>query len=63
MDIRDAEASLAGIAHVLRPGAWFVTSLLHPCFPGNTKRHGSGYGRQRRSHHWTTWAGRAAAAS
>ncbi len=37
MDIRDAEASLAGIAHVLRPGAWFVTSLVHPCFPGNAK--------------------------
>jgi 2-polyprenyl-3-methyl-5-hydroxy-6-metoxy-1,4-benzoquinol methylase len=37
MDIRDHEATLAGIAHVLRPGGWFVTSLVHPCFPGNAR--------------------------
>jgi SAM-dependent methyltransferase len=34
MDIPDHDAALAGIARVLRPGAWFVTSLVHPCFPG-----------------------------
>jgi len=37
MDIRDHEATLSGIAHVLRPGGWFVTSLVHPCFPGNAR--------------------------
>ena len=37
MDIRDHEATLAGIAHVLRQGGWFVTSLVHPCFPGNAR--------------------------
>jgi SAM-dependent methyltransferase len=34
MDIGDLDAVLAGIAHVLRPGGWFVSSLLHPCLPG-----------------------------
>ncbi len=35
MDIADLDAALAGVARVLRPGGWFVVSLLHPCFPGS----------------------------
>jgi SAM-dependent methyltransferase len=27
-------ALLANVARLLRPGGWFVFSLLHPCFPG-----------------------------
>lgn len=34
MDMERLDGALAGIARVLRPGGWFVTSLLHPCLPG-----------------------------
>lgn len=37
MDVEHLDAALTGIAHVLRPGAWFVTSLVHPCLPGTDK--------------------------
>lgn len=33
-DIDDLDAALATIARVLRPGGWFVFSIVHPCFPG-----------------------------
>jgi SAM-dependent methyltransferase len=33
-DIDDLDGLLANIARWLRPGGWFVFSLLHPCFPG-----------------------------
>ena len=33
-DIDDLSAALATVARVLRPGAWFTFSILHPCFPG-----------------------------
>jgi ubiquinone/menaquinone biosynthesis C-methylase UbiE len=33
-DIDDLGAALAMVARVLRPGGWFVLSILHPCFPG-----------------------------
>jgi SAM-dependent methyltransferase len=33
-DIDDLDGVLANIARLLRPGGWFVFSLLHPCFPG-----------------------------
>jgi 2-polyprenyl-3-methyl-5-hydroxy-6-metoxy-1,4-benzoquinol methylase len=33
-DIDDLGAALATVTRVLRPGGWFVFSILHPCFPG-----------------------------
>jgi SAM-dependent methyltransferase len=33
-DIDDLGGLLANVARLLRPGGWFVFSLLHPCFPG-----------------------------
>jgi SAM-dependent methyltransferase len=33
-DIDDLDGLLANVARLLRPGGWFVFSLLHPCFPG-----------------------------
>jgi SAM-dependent methyltransferase len=35
MDIDDLDGTLATVAAVLRPGGWFVASIVHPCFPGN----------------------------
>jgi SAM-dependent methyltransferase len=34
MDIDDLESALATVAAVLRPGGWFVASIVHPCLPG-----------------------------
>jgi SAM-dependent methyltransferase len=33
-DIDDLRASVANVARLLQPGAPFVFSLVHPCFPG-----------------------------
>jgi len=33
-DIDDLDGVLGNVAGALRPGGWFVFSLLHPCFPG-----------------------------
>lgn len=33
-DIDDLDGLLANVTRLLRPGGWFVFSLLHPCFPG-----------------------------
>jgi SAM-dependent methyltransferase len=33
-DIDDLGGVLGNVARWLRPGGWFVFSLLHPCFPG-----------------------------
>jgi SAM-dependent methyltransferase len=33
-DIDDLDGLLTNVARWLRPGGWFVFSLLHPCFPG-----------------------------
>jgi SAM-dependent methyltransferase len=33
-DIDDLDGLLANVSRWLRPGGWFVFSLLHPCFPG-----------------------------
>jgi 2-polyprenyl-3-methyl-5-hydroxy-6-metoxy-1,4-benzoquinol methylase len=35
MDIDDLPGTLATVATVLRPGGWFVASIVHPCFPGS----------------------------
>ncbi len=35
MDIDDLEGTLDAIALVVRPGGWFLISMVHPCFPGN----------------------------
>jgi ubiquinone/menaquinone biosynthesis C-methylase UbiE len=37
MDVPDLPATLAAVARVLRPGGWFVATIVHPCFrPPNT---------------------------
>lgn len=33
-DIDDLDGVLSNVARLLRPGGFFVFSLLHPCFPG-----------------------------
>ena len=38
MDIADLVPTLHAVARVLRPGGWFVFSILHPCY--NTARSG-----------------------
>jgi SAM-dependent methyltransferase len=37
MDIDDLAGALSTVARVLRPGGWFVASIVHPCFPGSEK--------------------------
>ena len=34
MDIDDLTGTLSTVRSVLRPGGWFVASIVHPCFPG-----------------------------
>jgi 2-polyprenyl-3-methyl-5-hydroxy-6-metoxy-1,4-benzoquinol methylase len=34
MDIDDLSGALSAVTAVLRPGGWFVASLVHPCLPG-----------------------------
>ena len=51
MDIDDLAGALATVAAVLRPGGWFVASIVHPCFPGNGRGQsswppGGGYERE-----------------
>lgn len=36
MDIPDLAATLRAVARVLRPGGWFVFSVLHPCYHTST---------------------------
>ena len=35
MDIDDLAGTLSTVTTALRPGGWFVTSIVHPCFPGS----------------------------
>jgi hypothetical protein len=35
MDIDDLAGTLSTVTTVLRPGGWFVVSIVHPCFPGS----------------------------
>jgi SAM-dependent methyltransferase len=35
MDIDDFPAAVGAIRDTVRPGGWFVLSMVHPCFPGN----------------------------
>jgi SAM-dependent methyltransferase len=49
MDIDDLAGTLSTVAAVLRPGGWFVASIVHPCFPGTESGRsswppGQGYG-------------------
>jgi SAM-dependent methyltransferase len=37
MDIDDLAGTLAAVTTVLRPGGWFVASIVHPCFPGSER--------------------------
>jgi SAM-dependent methyltransferase len=34
MDIDDLAGALSAVTAVLRPGGWFVASIVHPCLPG-----------------------------
>jgi SAM-dependent methyltransferase len=33
-DIDDLDGAVAAVSAALRPSGWFVSSILHPCFPG-----------------------------
>lgn len=35
MDIDDLDGTVRAVGAVVRPGGWFVISMVHPCFPGN----------------------------
>jgi SAM-dependent methyltransferase len=35
MDVDDVAGTLSAVAETLGPGAPFVVSMVHPCFPGN----------------------------
>jgi SAM-dependent methyltransferase len=37
MDIDDLAGTLSTVTTVLRPGGWFVASIVHPCHPGNAR--------------------------
>jgi ubiquinone/menaquinone biosynthesis C-methylase UbiE len=37
MDIDDLESALSTVTAVLRPGGWFVASIVHPCLPGTER--------------------------
>jgi hypothetical protein len=37
MDIDDLNGVLVTVAAVLRPGGWFVASVVHPCLPGSER--------------------------
>ncbi len=38
MDIQELAPTLRSVAHILRPGGWFVFSVIHPCY--NTSQSG-----------------------
>jgi SAM-dependent methyltransferase len=51
MDIDDLAGALSTVSTVLRPGGWFVASIVHPCFPGDHRAASSwppleGYGHE-----------------
>jgi SAM-dependent methyltransferase len=51
MDIDDLAGTLSTVTTVLRPGGWFVASIVHPCFPGSEVGRsswpsGGGYGSE-----------------
>ena len=37
MDIDDLAGALSTVTALLRPGGWFVASIVHPCFPGSER--------------------------
>jgi SAM-dependent methyltransferase len=37
MDIDNLAGTLSAVATVLRPGGWFVASIVHPCLPGSER--------------------------
>lgn len=37
MDIPELEPAIRSVARVLRPGGWFVFSIVHPCFRGHVE--------------------------
>jgi 2-polyprenyl-3-methyl-5-hydroxy-6-metoxy-1,4-benzoquinol methylase len=40
-DIDDLDAAIGAVSSALRPGGYFVFSILHPCFPGGRDISGS----------------------
>jgi len=53
-DIDDLGGVLANIARLVRPGGWFVFSLLHPCFPGWDRDAPSSWPPDQ-GYHWEGW--------
>ena len=37
MDIDDLAGALSAVSATLRPGGWFVASIVHPCLPGSER--------------------------
>src|ERR1700733_6065878 len=37
MAIDDLAGALAAVTAVLRPGGWFIASIVHPCLPGSER--------------------------
>ncbi len=37
MDIDDLAGAVSTVTTVLRPGGWFVASIVHPCLPGSER--------------------------
>jgi SAM-dependent methyltransferase len=37
MDIDDLAGALSTVTAVVRPGGWFVASIVHPCLPGSDR--------------------------
>jgi SAM-dependent methyltransferase len=37
MDIDDLAGAFSAVTAVLRPGGWFVASIVHPCLPGTDR--------------------------
>jgi SAM-dependent methyltransferase len=35
MDLDDLSGVVRGVATTVRPGGWFLLSMVHPCFPGS----------------------------
>jgi len=53
MDIDDLSGALSAVTAVLRPGGWFVASIVHPCLPGSER--GASSWPPRRGYEYEGW--------